>query len=156
MIRELSIPKRKNISEKNESDTYYTKEELQEFFSCLELLKDRRAYTFFRILAFVGLRKGEAMALTWNDINFSNNIITINKTLVELQNGDLLVQDTKTESSNRIIKLWIFSKNGKTTFYRKNSDSVKEKKISIKMWFFATRFYIEIMLICINLIQTLF
>ncbi len=33
----------------------------------------------FRVLAFVGLRKGEALPLTWEDIDFSNNTITINK-----------------------------------------------------------------------------
>ena len=99
------IPKRKNIAEKNESDTYYTKEELQEFFSCLEQLKDKRAYTFFRVLAFVGLRKGEALALTWNDIDFENKLLTVNKTLAELKSGKPIIQDTKTKSSNRAIQI---------------------------------------------------
>ena len=95
------LPKRKNTAETNESDSYYTKEELQEFFSCLEQLKDKRAYTFFRVLAFVGLRKGEALALTWNDIDFENKLLTVNKTLAELKSGKPIIQDTKTESSNR-------------------------------------------------------
>lgn len=99
------IPKRKNTTNKEESDSYYTKEELQEFFSCLEQLKDNRAYTFFRVLAFVGLRKGEAMALTWNDIDFENKLMTINKTLAELQSGKPIIQDTKTESSNRVVQM---------------------------------------------------
>lgn len=97
------IPKRKKQA-KTETDSYYTKEELKEFFHCLLHLKDRRAYTFFRILAFIGLRKGEAMALTWNDLDFTNNLITVNKTLAELQSGVAIIQDTKTESSNRTVK----------------------------------------------------
>jgi integrase len=65
----------------------------------------KRAYTFFRVLAFVGLRKGEAMALQWKDIDFSNQTININKTLAELKSGKPIIQDTKTESSNRTVKI---------------------------------------------------
>ena len=97
------IPKKKKIA-KIEADSYYTKDELKKFFDCLLELKDNRAYTFFRVLAFVGLRKGEAMALTWNDIDFKSNLIHVSKTLAELQGGNSIIQDTKTESSNRIVK----------------------------------------------------
>lgn len=98
------IPKRKK-EPKIETDNYYTKEELKEFFRCLLRLKDRRAFAFFRVLAFVGLRKGEAMALTWNDIDFTDNLIHVNKTLAELQRGNPIIQETKTESSNRTVKV---------------------------------------------------
>ncbi|EED2262795.1 tyrosine-type recombinase/integrase [Listeria monocytogenes] len=66
---------------------------------CLKQLKDKRAFAFFRILAFLGLRKGEAMALQWKDIDFENQTVSIDKTLVELQNVKLLTQSTKTDSS---------------------------------------------------------
>ncbi|WP_251865453.1 site-specific integrase [Enterococcus malodoratus] len=98
-------PKRKLGAVKNVSDNYYTKDELKAFFDCLLQLKDKRAYTFFRVLAFSGLRKGEAMALLWEDVNFEDKTISINKTLAELQSGKPIIQDTKTESSNRTIKL---------------------------------------------------
>lgn len=99
------IPKRKNNTTKEVTDSYYTKKELQEFFNCLQQLKDNRAYTFFRVLAFVGLRKGEALALTWNDIDFENKLLTINKTLAELKSGEPIIQETKTSSSNRIVQM---------------------------------------------------
>lgn len=98
-------PKRPNKKAKSESDSYYTKEELKQFFDCLGKLKDKRAFTFFRVLAFSGLRKGEAMALQWKDIDFENQIINVNKTLAELKSGEPIIQDTKTESSNRIVKI---------------------------------------------------
>ncbi|HFE9852876.1 TPA: tyrosine-type recombinase/integrase [Enterococcus faecalis] len=98
------IPKKKKQI-KDETDSYYTKKELKEFFRCLLRLKDRRAYAFFRVLAFAGLRKGETMALTWNDIDFANNLIHVNKTLAELKQGNPIIQDTKTESSNRSVKV---------------------------------------------------
>lgn len=98
------IPKRKGRDNKEE-DCYYTKEELQEFFKCLEKLKDKRAYTFFRVLAFVGLRKGEALALTWNDIDLENRLLTVNKSLAELKSGQPIIQETKTSSSNRVVRM---------------------------------------------------
>lgn len=98
-------PKRKIEVVRRETDNYYTKDELKAFFRCLLRLKDRRAYTFFRILAFGGLRKGEAMALLWEDIDFEDKTVSINKTLAELQDGKPIIQDTKTETSNRTIKL---------------------------------------------------
>uniref|UniRef100_UPI0026A66A4E site-specific integrase n=1 Tax=Enterococcus plantarum TaxID=1077675 RepID=UPI0026A66A4E len=66
-------------------------------------MKDKRAFAFFRVLAFLGLRKGEA-ALQWKDIDFKNKMTSIDKTLVELQSGELIIQSTKTDSSNRTIK----------------------------------------------------
>ncbi|MCF1586368.1 site-specific integrase [Tetragenococcus koreensis] len=97
------IPKSKNNDDKKES--YYTKNELRQFFDCLKLLDDQRAFTFFRVLAFCGLRKGEAMALLWSDIDFNENTISIDKTLAELQSGKSIIQSTKTETSRRTIKV---------------------------------------------------
>lgn len=39
------------------------------------------------------------MALQWKDIDFENQTVSIDKTLVELQNVKLLTQSTKTDSS---------------------------------------------------------
>ena len=36
--------------------------------------------TFYRLLAFSGLRVGEALALTWSDIDFEARTLTVNKT----------------------------------------------------------------------------
>lgn len=99
------IPKAKKKVNSDESASYYTKEELKQFFRCLLHLKDYRSFAFFRVLAFGGLRKGEAMALQWKDIDFENNTIVINKTLAELSDGSSVIQDTKTTSSNRTIQL---------------------------------------------------
>lgn len=38
-------------------------------------------YAFYRLLGFSGVRTNEAYALTWEDIDFENNTILINKSL---------------------------------------------------------------------------
>lgn len=38
-------------------------------------------YTLFHLLAYSRMRKGEVLSLTWNDINFEENEIRINKVI---------------------------------------------------------------------------
>jgi len=42
------------------------------------------------------MRKGEALALTWNDLNFIKNEIRINKALSRDKDNKLYVKSTKT------------------------------------------------------------
>ncbi len=57
------------------------------------------------LIAFTGLRKGEMLALTWNDINFKDECLTVNKSLATGENDELIIQSPKTESSIRTISL---------------------------------------------------
>lgn len=84
---------------------FYTKDELESFMTILETEDSYKWITFFRILAFTGIRRGEALALTWNDINFKEMTLTINKTLALGLNNNLLIQSPKTKESNRTITL---------------------------------------------------
>ncbi|ENE8479595.1 site-specific integrase [Listeria monocytogenes] len=45
------------------------------------------------------------MALAWNDIDFENKLLTVNKTLAELKSSKPIIQYTKTESSNRVVQM---------------------------------------------------
>ncbi|WP_438297873.1 tyrosine-type recombinase/integrase [Sporosarcina sp. FA15] len=75
---------------------FYSREQLIEFLSCMEKENNYKAYTFFRLLSYSGMRKGEALALTWNDINFSTNEIRINKAISRGRENQLYVKSTKT------------------------------------------------------------
>lgn len=57
------------------------------------------------IVIFAGLRKGELLGLTWNDIDFQNKVIRINKAKSYIVGEDLHTKSTKTEGSNRIISV---------------------------------------------------
>lgn len=50
-----------------------------------------------------GCRRGELTGLTWNDIDFDNSLITINKTTQYLPNYGIYEKGTKSETSNRKI-----------------------------------------------------
>lgn len=57
-------------------------------------------YIFFRVLIETGMRKGEAAALQWNDINLKEKYIEINKTLdFQPKEGEERFGDPKTYES---------------------------------------------------------
>lgn len=100
----FTMPKKKQEL-KDDAWKYYTREEVHVLFEYLEKEKSLEWLVFFRLLAFTGIRKGECLALTWNDIDFIKNTLTINKTIsVGLQNKQI-IQDPKSFNSYRTVTL---------------------------------------------------
>ncbi|APQ59870.1 Tyrosine recombinase XerC [Paenibacillus polymyxa] len=63
-------------------------------------------WIFFKLLLETGMRKGEAAALKWSDINFKEKKIHINETLdFQPDNEDELFGETKTFRSKRTISV---------------------------------------------------
>lgn len=57
---------------------------------------------FFYVALFGGLRRGENITLTWEDIDFDANTISINKATGKGVTGQY-IKETKTKNSNRVI-----------------------------------------------------
>lgn len=72
----------------------------------LELMEDQPIYyhTAVTVLLFTGMRRGELMGLRWSDIDFENNLITIERSLQYLPEKGVYESETKTRSSRRAIK----------------------------------------------------
>ncbi len=64
---------------------------------------------FINIMRYTGLRKGEALALTVNDIDFEKMKLTVNKNLAFVGNN-FQVKSTKTVNSNRMVPIPQFFK----------------------------------------------
>lgn len=63
-------------------------------------------WIFFKVLIETGMRKGEAAALTWSDVDLKQRTISINKTLDFGANVDEeLFGDPKTFNSTRVITI---------------------------------------------------
>ncbi|MBK0347216.1 site-specific integrase [Aerococcaceae bacterium zg-ZJ1578] len=97
------LPKAKEI--KFDVNKFYTTEELKHFFACLEDYGNLKFKAFFRLLAFTGMRKGEAVALTWKDIDFTNLTVNINKGVALDENGKAYITTPKTRKSIRKISI---------------------------------------------------
>ena len=92
------------ITDEDEAENFYTREQLIKFLSCLEQESNFKAYALFRLLAFSGMRKGEALALTWDDLNFTTNEVRINKAISSGKNNHIYLKTTKTGEA-RTIKM---------------------------------------------------
>lgn len=102
---DMPKPSKKPVDfSEEEFENFYTREQLLTFLSCLKQEQNFKAYTLFRLLAYSGMRKGEALALTWKDLNFKTNEIRINKALSRGKNNRMYVKSTKTGIS-RTIKM---------------------------------------------------
>lgn len=68
--------------------------------------KEPIKYRTMIILAiYGGMRMGELAALQWDDVDFDNCLLKINKSLQHLKEKGTFVKSTKNETSNRIISL---------------------------------------------------
>lgn len=79
---------------------------LEEHKKLLEVLEksDNKFKYVILLQLHTGMRVGEALALTIDDINYKENTITINKTLTKDENCHVIMGDTtKTENSQRTI-----------------------------------------------------
>ena len=99
------IPRRPVNLDEDESILYYTMDELRCFLELVQEHRTLKQLTMFRLLAFTGMRKGEMQSLTWEDIDFINNTININKTVALNMNKKLTVQSPKSKSSVRKISI---------------------------------------------------
>lgn len=102
-----------SVEESNEN--FYNREQLIEFLGFLEKENNFKAYALFRLLAFSGMRKGEALALKWTDLNFKENEIRINKAISRGKYNQLYLKGTKTgtvrtikmdDTTMQILKQW--------------------------------------------------
>lgn len=59
---------------------------------------------FFYLAIYGGFRRSELIALTWNDIDFDNKTVSINKAITKTKEGQF-VKETKTVAGNREIML---------------------------------------------------
>ena len=84
---------------------FYSKPELEHLMKVLQGHEPHKWYTVFRLLAYSGIRRGEALALTWGDIDLKEHTLDINKTLAQGECNSLIVQPPKSEAGIRKIGL---------------------------------------------------
>lgn len=104
LVKRILIPKKTTRKRRDIEKNVYTREELELFLKVAKNFPVMK-YTFFKILACTGLRRSECLALTWQDIDFKNNLLHVNKTLAYGLNHQVIVQTPKSKKSNRKIPI---------------------------------------------------
>lgn len=83
---------------------YYNREEVEQLIKALD--KESLKYQALIFLALdSGARRGEITGLTWEDIDFINGTININKTTQYVKEYGIYEKSTKSETSNRIVNI---------------------------------------------------
>lgn len=80
---------------------FLTTDEVARLLVCAEGV---RYASVVRFILGTGLRRGEALALRWDDVDLDRGLARIKGSLVR-QHGRLIVSDTKTKSSRRTVAL---------------------------------------------------
>lgn len=110
-IYSLSDNPCKRVKKMGKSDAselnFWTKAEYDAFIETVD--EKDRYYTLFEIMFWTGCREGEVLALTADDIDFTNNIIRINKTFYRKSGRDVITEP-KTEGSVRVVDIPEFLK----------------------------------------------
>lgn len=83
---------------------------LEEQRQFVEAIRGNKLETLFLAALDTGMRQGELFALTWNDIDFNNSCINVNKSFKSVRNIDTgkyeeVIQTPKTDNSIRIIAI---------------------------------------------------
>ncbi|WP_195935724.1 site-specific integrase [Lactococcus lactis] len=94
----------------NNKIKYLDNEELKQFLNYLDTLEhttdNKMRITLYRFLLATGLRIGEALALSWSDVDFLDKSVSVNKTIVQTVDKKERIQDSpKTVESDRLVTL---------------------------------------------------
>ena len=71
----------------------------------LEFARSTEYYPLFYTLLFTGLRRNEALALRWSDIDLLYTQLSVNRSLLQLVKGQVGFSQPKTAKSRRVIAL---------------------------------------------------
>lgn len=93
-----------NFSKRNEIPKQPDVWSYEEFKKFIDVVDNEMYKLFFETLYYTGIRKGESLALTWNDLR--DDYLLINKTLTRKKvDGKNMINSPKTEMSYRKVKL---------------------------------------------------
>lgn len=86
-------------------DGFWTKDEVNRFLEIAEMNTEFKTYVLFRLALYSGLRKGELLALTEDDLLEDTKEVYVRKTLYWKKGNVYELLDPKTKKSIRKVKL---------------------------------------------------
>lgn len=128
-IQRIKIPKEIEETKKVE---FFTRDQLKTFLENTKPTKNSKYqssiqyYVLFTLMSRTGLRIGEALALTWDDVNETTKTITVNKTLVYPLNSTPYLSTPKSKTSGREIKI------DETTFKLLKRHKINRKEVVLQ------------------------
>ncbi|WGV33581.1 site-specific integrase [Paenibacillus polymyxa] len=100
------IPKKESdqLAGEQKMRNYWEKHEIKKFLGIAKQAYSYRDQLMFHLLIYTGARKGEVLALRWNDIDFREKTINLDKTLF-FDKKTFTPLTSKTHASRRVLSL---------------------------------------------------
>lgn len=103
--RVLDFNPAKGVELPNTEETEQRRALTDEEISWITAPTEHRAHTAAMIMLYAGLRRGEVLALTWNDIDLTNRTITVNKAVEMIDRKPVVKPRTKTKAGMRKVRI---------------------------------------------------
>lgn len=71
----------------------------------LSVIKEPKYYNLFSLALRTGLRRSEILGLRWTDIDFDNNTLSVEQTVLKINNVAVISPSVKNKSSHRTITI---------------------------------------------------
>ena len=117
---------------------------LEEEITIIERLKktdDLMYQLLFHLLIFTGMRSGEAFGLEWNDIDFDNRLIHIQRTSKYVNSNTGTITSTpKTKSGNRFVQI---TDDICSMLKRYRFEQNRKRVLYGDMWFESDRIFVQ-------------
>lgn len=109
--------------------SYYNKKQLEQLFEILDESEDSYGY-IFKITAYYGLRRSEVLGIKWKNIDFENNVIILNHTVVQtrLNGKSIIVAKDRMKNQSSLRSLPLLS-NIKELLLKEKEKQEKNKKL---------------------------
>jgi integrase len=82
--------------------TVWSQDQVRQF---LGSTREDRLYSLWRLLLFTGLRRGEALGLTWDSLDLDAGTLTVSRSLVDVEWSKPIFSTPKTNAGGRTISL---------------------------------------------------
>jgi integrase len=100
-----TLPTKKLKMIKNKSETNKRALNKNELSKLLEDFKDTKYYLVLLIASTCGLRLGEILGLTWDNVDFKNQTLTVNKQWKQISKTKYAFGSLKSKNSNRTVPI---------------------------------------------------
>lgn len=103
------VPRRSNVKTEAKKVTWFEQEDIEKFCSACDArwntgnLRFKYGYALAANI-YLGLRVGELLALTWNDVDFDKNTISVWKTVVEMNNPNYNREDSDSKKVMFVVQ----------------------------------------------------
>ena len=92
-----------------------------------DLFESEPLFACVLLMVFTGLRRGEALALRWSDIDLEHGTLVVQRELVKCKSGTIF-QSTKTKNSNRLVPFGEWMRTVLLNHHESQKDFIKKTK----------------------------